>query len=96
MTDAHDEDRTSPDLGDVEGTDPGVGAGEAYIACTASAYRALAALEALAAACPKRGEPGRERHLDVIAMQWGELGMLAHDTRRVTLQLNREEQENDT
>jgi hypothetical protein len=89
--DVHDDDRTSPDLGAEDGTNPGIGSGEAYIAITASAYRTLAAIEAMANACPRVGETGRQRHLEVIAMKWGELGMLAHDTRRVTLELIREE-----
>jgi hypothetical protein len=37
------------------------------------------------------GEAGRERHLEVLAHAHGELGMLHHDTRRLILQIKREE-----
>lgn len=87
----HDGDRTSPDLGAEEHTNPGVGTSEAFLAIQASAERALGALRTMADACPRVGEVGRLRHLEVYAHMWGELGMLAHDTRRVTLQLRREE-----
>lgn len=91
MTDEHDGDRTSPDLGAEETTNPGVGTSEAFLAIQSSADRVLGALRTMADACPARGEVGRERHLEVYAHLWGELGDLAHDTRRVTLRLKREE-----
>ena len=70
----------------------GVGSGEAFIAITASADRIVAALRTLADSCPRTGSTGRRRHLEVLALNFGELGELAHDARRVTLQLVREEQ----
>lgn len=91
-----DDDVTKPDLPSglgtsEEPTNPGVGTGEAFLAVQASADRALGALRAMADACPPVGAVSRRRHLEVYAHLWGELGMLAHDTRRVTLQLIREE-----
>lgn len=91
-----DDDITKPDTpsglgnGDDE-TNPGVGTGEAFIAITAGADRAVAAIKALVDSCPPLGAGSRRRHLEVLAHNWGELGMLAHDTRRVILQLIREE-----
>jgi len=95
MTDEHDDDRTSPDLGAGDDpTQPGIGVDEAFIAITASAHRFVAALEALSSGCPPRGDPRRERHLEVYAHQWGELGMMCFDARRITLSLQREEKGN--
>lgn len=88
----HDGDRTSPDLGEhEEHTVPGVGTGDAFISITSSADRIVAALRALVDSCPPSGAAGRRRHLEVLALNFGELGELAHDARRVTLQLIREE-----
>ena len=92
MSSEHDDERTDPDLGADEHTDPGIGPGEAYIPCAGLARRALASVEELERACPPTGAAGRLRHLEVLANAWGELGMLAHDTRRVTLALKREEE----
>src|SRR5689334_7157399 len=94
-SDEHDDDVTKPDrpgLGNGEDTtSPGVGTGEAYFAVIVNADRAMAALKVLAGACPRMVEAGRERHLEVLAHAHGELGMLHHGTRRLILQLIREE-----
>jgi hypothetical protein len=91
-----DDDVTKPDLpsglgsGD-EPTNPGKGTGEAVIAVSGLAHRAVATLRTLEDTCPKAGEPGREYHLRLLALAHGELGDLHHDTRRVILQRIREE-----
>lgn len=90
MSNADDE-RTDPDLGRDEHTKPGVGTGDAFIAITSSADRIVASLRTLADSCPPLGAAGRRRHLEVLSLHWGELGMMAHDARRITLQLIREE-----
>lgn len=92
-----DDDVTEPDipsgLGEQdETTKPGVGTGEAFLAITSSADRAIAAIKTLVAECPQFGASGRLRHLEVLAHAWGELGMLCHDTRRVIIQLKHEEE----
>ena len=88
-----DDDRTSPDLGDEEGTQPGVGVSEAYVAISVSIGRVVDSIQTLSGACPKRGEAGRERHLEGLVLLHGDLGMLAFDIRRVTLALIREERD---
>jgi hypothetical protein len=94
----HDDDVTSPDLpsglGDrEEPTNPGVGTGEAFIAVSSRAGRAMAAIQSLAESCPPLGDARRRRHLEVLAHAFGEAGDLCHDNRRVTLALIREEDE---
>lgn len=79
------------DNGGDDKTNPGIGTGEAYIAVTASTDRVMAAIRALAEACPAIGKTGRQRHLECLAHAHGEAGMLHHDTRRLILQLIREE-----
>lgn len=86
-----EDDRTSPDLGADEHTSPGVGTREAYASIERSLERAVGAIRTLVASCPEPEEEGRERHLEVLSHAFGELGDLSHDSRRVTLQLKREE-----
>lgn len=90
MDDEHDGDRTSPDLGESEHTNPGVGTGEAYIAGSGLADRALDALRTLEGATPTPESPGFRRHVECVAHAWGELGDLCHDERRLALQFLRE------
>lgn len=92
MPDEHDGDRTNPDLGagDDE-TSPGSGPVDAFVAVAAGLHRVVAALRTLAEACARSRGPDRRRLLWAIALKLGELGDLAHDTRRVILQLIREE-----
>ncbi len=92
-----DEDSTSPDLGTEEHTKPGIGTGdgtgEAFIAWFDAADRALAALKTLAGSCPPPGASSRDRHLGVLELGVGDLGMLCFDVRRVTAELRRKERE---
>lgn len=95
-TNEHDDDVTSPDLpsglgATEEHTLPGIGPGDPFVPIAASAYRGVATLQALAAACPRVGSPSRRRHIEVFALTAGEVGMLCFDIQRVALALNREE-----
>ncbi len=93
MSDEHDDEPTRPDLpsGLADDVTPGAGPEAAFAAIVASARRSLGAIEGLAGVCPPGGDPGRRRFLEVFAHLWGEHGVLAHDTRRLILQLMREE-----
>jgi hypothetical protein len=94
MSDEHDDDLTNPEilgLGTEEPTKPGIGgSGEGYISFSRQARRALDAIEKLENSCPYPGEPGFDRHVEVLAHAWGDVGMLCFDTRRITLEWQRE------
>jgi hypothetical protein len=90
MSEHDDGDSTNLDLGAEEPTNPGIGAGEGYIAASGVARRAFDALRTLEEHCPDPESEGYRRHLEVIAHAWGELGDLCHDERRLTLQFLRE------
>ncbi len=84
----HDGDKTSPDLGVDDKTNPGAGP---FASIAGSLGRAVAAVRTLAGLVPGLGEAGRRRSLEVLAHALGILGDLAHDTRRAILALVREE-----
>lgn len=89
MNNGNDDDRTDPNIGHDEPTRPGVGSPFSDIA--ASFSRAVSALRTLAEACEGNGGDGRRRNLWGLALKLGEVGDLAHDTRRAVLALIREE-----
>lgn len=89
--DEHDGDSTSPDLGE-DLTNPGSGPNDVFLSIAASLNRAVGAVRSLAEACAGLRSEGRRRALWHLALALGELGDLAHDTRRAILQLIREEQ----
>lgn len=84
-----DDDRTSPDIGGDEPTRPGNGSPFSSIA--ASFARAVAAMRTVAEACEGMRGDERRRSLWSLALKLGEVGDLAHDTRRTVLALLREE-----
>lgn len=88
MTDEHDGDRTSPDLGADEHTDAGA---SAFASIAGSLGRAVATVRTMAGGVPDPGETGRRRSLEVLANALGAVGDLAHDTRRAINALIREE-----
>jgi hypothetical protein len=92
MTDEHDGDSTSPDLGaGDEPTAPGSGPVDVFVTIAASLNRTVAALRSLAEVGSGLRGDGRRRFLWALALKLGELGDLAHDTRRAILKLIREE-----
>lgn len=82
-----DDDRTSPDLGADEHTDPGAGP---FASIAGSLGAVVGDVRTLAATCPGSEEPGYVRHLIVLGNSLGALGDLAHDTRRAINALIRE------
>lgn len=92
--DEHDGDSTSPDLGDGDDhTAPGGGHDDVHVVIVASLDRVVAALRTLAEAGKGLRGDERRRNRWALALKLGEMGDLAHDTRRVTLQLIREEED---
>lgn len=85
-----DDDVTSPDLGEL-GEEPTVAGASAFGSVAASLRRVVSSVATLAEAGEGLRGDERRRVLWALALKLGELGDLAHDTRRVLLQLIREE-----
>jgi hypothetical protein len=90
-----DDDVTSPDLGGEfgDGDEPTVGNSSPFGSISASLHRTVRSVATLAEAGEGLRGDERRRVLWALALKLGELGDLAHDTRRVLLALIRKENE---
>lgn len=93
MSDEHDGDSTSPDLGaHEEHTNPGQGAADAFDVICGALVGATSALRKSAALIERVDGVARWTALRSLAVRAGEVGVAGHDLARIAIAVAREEE----